>query len=278
VKRRKQARSATYRRSSTRPPDGYHDPRVRRHLQRLLHELAVPLLGAGVTPRHFADIAASAFVKAACKASTLRNGRVNQSRVAVLTGLTRAEVRRVLSGSTVASSRKQPRTMRVLEGWQSDRRYQDKKGRPLSLRLSGARMSFESLVKKYAGDVPHHAVLAELRRLKVIREPNQHVELRGSGAYSSAALLKALSSLLPLISDSFNSPSVSTPQVPLTIRHLTLKALDTRDLLVMHERAVTGATAFLNGLDRSLGSPTTPRRLSEQTKHQVRISVLVRQR
>src|SRR5689334_5537230 len=62
------------------------------NLQQLLLGLAQHLLPAGITPAHFGDLATQAFVKAAAGISKFRNGRVNSSRVAVLTSLRRAEV------------------------------------------------------------------------------------------------------------------------------------------------------------------------------------------
>src|SRR5262249_51255165 len=122
------------------------------------------------------ELAAQAFVKAACQASTLRNGRINQSRVAVLTGLSRPEVRKLMRGPRPASSRYQPRTMRVVDGWLSDPRYLGRGGTPRALPLNG-KLSFASLARKYAGDVPHHAVLEELRRLALVKEEDRQVLL-----------------------------------------------------------------------------------------------------
>src|SRR5712671_2087049 len=55
-------------------------------LKGLLLELASILLQRGVTPAQFNELAEQAFVEAAAKSSRFGNGRVNQSRVAVLTG------------------------------------------------------------------------------------------------------------------------------------------------------------------------------------------------
>src|SRR6516162_6449138 len=65
-------------------------------LQDLLTEFALVLLPRGMTPKRFAALARSAFVQAASDMSRLRNGRVNHSRVAAQTGLTRADVKRSL--------------------------------------------------------------------------------------------------------------------------------------------------------------------------------------
>src|SRR5262245_58202735 len=65
-------------------------------LHRFLLGLAQLLVPAGVTPGYFNVLATHAFVEAAGLRSKCRNGRVNQSRVAVLTGLRRHEIGRIL--------------------------------------------------------------------------------------------------------------------------------------------------------------------------------------
>src|SRR6266404_9594092 len=120
-------------------------------LKGLLLELASILLQRGVTPAQFNELAEQAFVEAAAKLSTFGNGRVNQSRVAVLTGLRRAEVRRVLiqtSASTQPNARQRSPVDTVIAGWCADRRYIDRNGAPKRLVISGPKTSFALLVKQ----------------------------------------------------------------------------------------------------------------------------------
>jgi hypothetical protein len=253
---------------------------ITRNLHQLLCKLALPLLGVGITPRQFSEIAARAFVEAACNASTLRNGRVNQSRVAVLTGLSRPEVRKLLSleSSSAPSRYQRPRTLRVIDGWLSDRRFHNNLGRPCPLRLKGTRQSFAALAKKYAGDVPYRAVLHELQRMKAVRLSKGYVTLISASAGSCASALRLLSSLLPLVADSISDAASGSPTAQPAIRQLTLRAADVRDLKLISDRIASGAESFLNGLDRSLQNPTRPYRSSRKLNHQIRISILVNQK
>src|SRR5262245_9599798 len=148
-------------------------------LRSFLLGLAKLLVLAGITPKHFGELATRAFVDAACDLSKFRNGKINKSRVAVLTALRRAEVAKLLSARdkrAISSMLHQPRTERVIAGWTSDKRYLDEKGRPRRLPLSSSRYSFASLTRTFGGDVPHRALLQELLRLRVVREKGQHVE------------------------------------------------------------------------------------------------------
>src|SRR5689334_4650487 len=174
------------------------DARITRMLQALLGELAEPLMRVGITPRLFGELAAEAFVKAACQASTLRNGRINQSRVAVLTGLSRPEVRKLMRGPRTASSRYQPRTMRLIDGWTSDPRYTTRDGTARPLPMNGRPPSFAALVRKYAGDVPHHAVLEELRHTNLVNEQPGRVELIAPVASTSRTMARSFELLLAI--------------------------------------------------------------------------------
>lgn len=176
------------------------------------------------------------------------------------------------------SSRQGPRTFRVIEGWQSDHRFLDQSGRPRELRLKGTRASFVTLARKYAGDVPYRAVLLELQRMKVVRVSKGCVQLLGNPARSSVALLRALSSLLPIVAAGMSESIADSLGSRPSIQHLVLKAADQRDLKIMRERVALGAASFLDGLDRSLRSPTTPRRSTRKVNHQIRISILVQQK
>ncbi len=250
------------------------DARITRALHAMLTELADPLMRAGITPRLFGDLAARAFVKAACKASTLRNGRINQSRVAVLTGLSRTEVRNVIRESCRAMPRFQPRTQRVIDGWLSDRRFLSRAGTPRRIPLKGAVISFAALVKKYAGDVPQNAVLEELRRKNLVKESSQHVQLVLSGSPGPPSFGRALRTLLALLSDGIAISAGGAGTLPRGMHRLKLKAADARDSIALYQRALTSAALFVSGLDQSLRS--VPTRNLKKHGSQVTVSVLVR--
>jgi hypothetical protein len=254
------------------------DIKLSSSLSEFLLELAGPLLQAGITPKRFGDIAAQVFVRAACRASVLRNGRVNQSRVAVLTGLSRTQVRRLLGKPGPSTRRTRSRTMRVVDGWLSDRRFHTKSGEPKALRIRDGQCSFATLVHEYAGDVPPRAVLDELRRMRLVRESDAGIELRKSPiSKSSSELARSLSHALPVISDSFGIASATAgSHATAPIYRLTIAAPNPRSLITARERAVTGATSFLNGLDRSLSvRPRT--RKSNKGQHRVTVTVLIRE-
>ena len=164
-------------------------------IKEFLTELAVVLLQAGVTPKHFGELAKHAFVEAAGRISKLRNGKINRSR---------AEVKRLLSGKlspTTQAPTRQSRADRVIGGWMSNPRFLGPHGRPQRLPIVGARVSFASLVKQFGGDVPHRAVLEELRRLRVVRQIGARLELDARKQLPNGRATASLSSLIPVLID-----------------------------------------------------------------------------
>jgi hypothetical protein len=131
---------------------------------------------AGIGYREFAEIAKSAFVDVATSDYGLRGRPTNISRVAVMTGLTRKEVRRlrdkIASGSQVALIRVIP-PAEIIEKWHTDPAYLDSEGRPLRLPFDGTSPSFAQLVRKYGGDIPPGAMRTELKRVGAVVEDGQ---------------------------------------------------------------------------------------------------------
>jgi hypothetical protein len=142
---------------------------------RLLEPLARLLLDARVGIGEFSALARLAYVKAAVReAQEARGGRVNVSRIAATTGLSRVEVAALLAEERGAPPRKQRgrvRAERVLQGWWSDPQFHDRTGAPARLPRKGPRRSFAALVKRHSGDSHNTApVLEELLRSQAVRE------------------------------------------------------------------------------------------------------------
>jgi hypothetical protein len=148
-------------------------------LKGLLRDLAAALLPLGITPKVFASASREAFVTAAAASARLRNGKINQSRVSAQTGITRAEVRRILTadhGRSLITRDKAP-TEAARVGWKSDPAFVDRLKRPKQLPITGHRGSFASLAKKYAPDIPHRALLRELERIGAVVVSDDKVRL-----------------------------------------------------------------------------------------------------
>ncbi len=144
---------------------------LRSALQALLDSLAPLLLRSRLTPAVVEELARLAFVRAAAADARMRSGRINHSRIATLTGLSRVEVRRLLAAPRKASApppRQLDRAARVLEGWAQDSLFRTSQGVPRALPLHGPAPSFDELVRRYSGDMPAASVRKELLRIGAI--------------------------------------------------------------------------------------------------------------
>ena len=245
-------------------------------LQALLAGLAHALLPRGMTPKRFSELARCAFVQAAADMSRLRNGRVNHSRVAAQTGLTRADVKRSLRYDVFAlPGLGQTPIERVIDAWSSDRRFCIR-GRPKPLRISGGDTSFARLVSKYGGDVPHRAVLDELRRVGAIKTTSGLIGLRTGLFRRRRQDFAFLSPVLPALLDSLRIASArSVRQKLLSMQRISLPVQTEVDLTIARSRCASSAKSMLEGLQHSLGKQVTLPPKGRTATYSLNITVLL---
>lgn len=138
-----------------------------------LRPIAKILLRFGIGFREFSEISKTAFVDVASREYGLRGRPTNISRVAVMTGLTRKEVRRIrekIEDGDQAVVVKATPLSEILHRWHAEAEFLDESGRPAKLPFSGAVRSFSNLVKRFGGDIPPGAMRTELRRIGAIVE------------------------------------------------------------------------------------------------------------
>jgi len=137
------------------------------------------LLRCGIGFREFAEVGKTAFVQVATEDYGLRGRPTNVSRVAVMTGLTRKEVKRLRESSSIGDSlisrRSSPADL--LHFWHTDPDYLDD-GVPKRLPYKDGAISFYNLVKRCAGDVPPGAMKTELKRIgAIVDQDNGELEV-----------------------------------------------------------------------------------------------------
>jgi hypothetical protein len=140
--------------------------------RQLLRPVARLLLKAGINWKEFSDLSRTVFVDVATREFGLRGRPTNATRVAMLTGINRHEVRRQREALQAAAPAPTylNAAQRVLSGWHQDPDYVDEGGRPRPLRESGSGPSFQDLCRRYGGDMPPTALLRELRRVNAVVE------------------------------------------------------------------------------------------------------------
>ena len=98
------------------------------------------------------------------------SGRGSKSRVAILTGLPRSEVARILKATDPSKIGRlgQHAARKVLAGWYDNPMFLSDSGDPSVLPIFGARRSFERLVARYSGGIPVRAMLDQLVQINAI--------------------------------------------------------------------------------------------------------------
>ena len=134
-------------------------------------------LRSGISYKDFTEVAKSLFVEISTNEYGLRGRKTNISRVAIMTGLTRKEVKKIRDDGWEKMredkiSNKLSPASAVLHFWHTDTDYLDGKGKPISLAYDSGDPCFLTLAKKYGGDVPSGALFKELIRADAIGTDN----------------------------------------------------------------------------------------------------------
>ena len=127
----------------------------------------------GMTWREFADVSKSVFVEVAGQDYGIKGRPTNISRVSILTGISRKEVKRQRELMNVERKQPENRTTdatRVLSGWHQDADFLDQDGNPKILPRNGDGACFETLCRRYAGDIPTITMIKELKRVSAVAE------------------------------------------------------------------------------------------------------------
>lgn len=142
-----------------------------------LRPIARLLLKNGVGYQEFADVCKTVFVQVASDEYGIRKRKTNMSRVAVMTGLSRKEVKKVRN--TLEDNNQMPRYRvrrpeLILTKWHSDPAFLDKNNQPKKIDFDGEGATFQALVDQVGGDIPPKAMLNELLRAgSVVKEGDQ---------------------------------------------------------------------------------------------------------
>ncbi len=140
-------------------------------VRKLLRPLVRILLRYGVPYGAFAELAKGVYVDVASEDFRIEGRAQTVSRVSVITGVSRKEIRRLRlleQPDDSAAAQRYNRAARVITGWAKDARFADRAGRPAPLPFEGASPSFTELVREYSGDVTPRAILDEFERVGAV--------------------------------------------------------------------------------------------------------------
>jgi len=146
------------------------------------------LLKIGITSPEAESLMRGLFVHRARDSLASQAGGVAPTdvRLALVTGVHRNFVRRILSEPPVISSEREGRAYlpgRVLRGWQTDPLYRDEGGKPRDIPEEGPAPSFAALTAEYLSGRSASTVLQELIRSGAVQSLEAHrVRLRSRAA------------------------------------------------------------------------------------------------
>jgi len=141
-------------------------------LSKLLDPLAGFVADSGLSTGDLIKLVREAAVRNALQKQIETSDRLNISGIAATTGISRADVSRILKQKRSAKEKlvagQQQSTNSILSAWHEDPRFTTANGQPADLKMYGKGPSFHALAKKYGRGIPTRAVLDELIRAGAI--------------------------------------------------------------------------------------------------------------
>ncbi len=153
-------------------------------LQRILAPVCRILLRNNMSFKAFTDIAKRTYVKVAAAEFRIPGKKQSVSRVALLSGLTRKDVQRLLDEDATPDSEageRYNRAARVVAGWVRDPEFSDAAGNPRELEISEGTSkapTFADLVRRFSGDIPYRAVMDELLRVGAAEKTAEGIRVK----------------------------------------------------------------------------------------------------
>lgn len=212
-----------------------------------------------------------------CKES----GRDSKSRIAIITGLPRSEVARILESNDASPTRRlgQHPARKVLAAWFDNPRFLAANGDPAVLPIFGKRRSFEQLVSMHSGGIPVRAMLDELTQIDAVEQlEDQRVRaksripiLTGMTAGAIAVIGERTRDLLDTLTNNLRRTSKPLFEGTALADEIDLEMIS----LIRREIAEQGAS-FLNSANSLFGRSSVKAKRSipkTSTKYRLGVSV-----
>lgn len=127
--------------------------------------------------QHFVDLARAAYVRVAREELERTTSKINTSRISILTGIARADVKNITSGEVDPERRSANFVSRVLNRWEQDPQYRDGAGRVRHLTFDSDNSEFYQLVSSISQHLNPGTVLFELKRLGMVEQRGEKLKL-----------------------------------------------------------------------------------------------------
>jgi hypothetical protein len=242
--------------------------------RRLLRPLVRVLLRNGVTWQEYTQLGKEVFVEVASDDYGIAGRPTNTARVALMTGLSRREVTRVkvlLAAGENRGDAPSNRISQILTAWHIDPEFLAGDARPALLPLEGAGPSIATLLGRYAGDMPHGAVVKELTQLALIEKTRRGFRVKARDYIRNAAdpdLMRqagiALHDHAATIAHNVDAGRTESARFE---RMATSDRLPRQQVRAFREFLASEGQAFLERIDAWLSAHSTGSGASQSARH-----------
>jgi hypothetical protein len=250
-------------------------------VEAVFEPLARLLIARGVGSPEAESLLRAVCVHEAAKKEIVHRKSPNVSRVALVTGVDRAEVARILRGPPRVDPDLETRRYvnRVLAGWYVDRDFADGK-RPLLLPIKARqhrRPTFWTLAERYAPGIYPGLILRELLRVRAVAKLHDgRVQVRmkqyRAGEFSDKSLREMGCRVRDLMRTMVNNAmEIHPPQV---CRAVETSEIDARFLPLIRKMFTDRSDAMLSGIQEALKSSRW-RQTGQVGRHRIRIGLTV---
>jgi hypothetical protein len=219
--------------------------------RRIVDPLVEMLFDSGVTVQEITRLIRERSIHAATRVILKECGRVSNSRIAIMTGLPRSEVSRVLKAkdnSRTARPGNHP-ARRVLAAWYESPTFLGANGKPATLPIFGKHRSFEQLVQFNGGGIPVRAMLDQLLQIDAIEIlRDQRVKARSRIPVLTGLSGTAIANLGDRIAELIETLKVNLrkPMDPLFERTAVMGRVDLDLLPLIREEIALRAAKFID--------------------------------
>jgi hypothetical protein len=214
--------------------------------------------------------------------SSGKGKRVNLSRIALLAGVHRNEVKRILSVPPridPGREARQHRANRILSAWHTDPDYTDAEGHPKDLDINNRRRkaeSFWTLVGRYAPGVWPRLLLKELVRIGAVQElPNQQLKvcMRSYGVMGlQVGAIDELGHRAKDLLETLVHNLINPDQSRVCATALTLN-VDPKWLPLLRNMLERRTRAFLSAVDEDLNSQRVQRTANSRATPRIGLTI-----
>jgi hypothetical protein len=253
---------------------------VLKTLETLFQPLVSLLVEHGISSPEAERLLRAVCVREVARGDIAGGKKPNASRVALVTGIDRGEVTRILKAHSkrTETATERHRVNRVLAGWHSDATYSSA-GRPLALSIRSPERkgtSFWTLVRRYAPGVYPGLILSELLRVGAVETlENGRLRLRSRRFRAAEVSRESVSELGARVRDLMqtilnNATEASWPRVCRTVESTDI---DARFLPLIRKMLADRSEAALSGVQEELRSSRWKR--TDPKRQGVRVGLTV---